>query len=59
LHVNTNLVYLQINAFRTLRQDMPENPQALMYNNVRPVQLLNQRTVRTNINFVSAQNTTP
>ncbi|XP_076070911.1 carbonic anhydrase-related protein 10-like [Mytilus galloprovincialis] len=42
----------QIYALRTLRQDLPENPQALMFNNYRPTQTLNQRTVRTNINFV-------
>ncbi|XP_062607524.1 carbonic anhydrase-related protein 10-like, partial [Saccostrea cucullata] len=40
----------QLNALRTLRRDTPENPQAFMFDNVRPVQPLHRRTVRTNIN---------
>ncbi|XP_061164247.1 carbonic anhydrase-related protein 10-like [Saccostrea echinata] len=40
----------QLNALRTLRRDTPENPQAFMFDNVRPVQSLHRRTVRTNIN---------
>lgn len=40
-------------SFRLLRISGPENPQALMADNVRPTKPLNRRTVRTNINFVS------
>ncbi|XP_056012692.1 carbonic anhydrase-related protein 10-like [Ostrea edulis] len=39
----------QLNALRTLRRDTPENPQAFMFDNIRPTQSLHRRTVRTNI----------
>nr|XP_022327820.1 carbonic anhydrase-related protein 10-like [Crassostrea virginica] len=40
----------QLHALRTLRRDSPRNPQAFMFGNVRPIQPLHRRTVRTNIN---------
>lgn len=40
----------QLNALRTLRMDTPDHPQLFMFDNVRPIQPLHRRTVRTNIN---------
>ncbi|XP_076446335.1 carbonic anhydrase-related protein 10-like [Babylonia areolata] len=41
----------QLSTLRNLRQDTRFNPVMLMGGNIRPVQPLNQRTIRTNINF--------
>ncbi|XP_046339950.1 carbonic anhydrase-related protein 10-like isoform X1 [Haliotis rufescens] len=42
----------QIEALRVLNQATRDNPRMLMAGNIRPDMPLNQRTVRTNINFV-------
>ncbi|ESO88490.1 hypothetical protein LOTGIDRAFT_125950, partial [Lottia gigantea] len=44
----------QIKEMRKLNQASRNNPQMLMAGNIRPRQPINQRTVRTNINFVSS-----
>ncbi|CAG5134328.1 unnamed protein product, partial [Candidula unifasciata] len=41
----------QLAGLRRLKQDTIYNPVLLMAGNIRPLQALNQRTVRTNINF--------
>ncbi|KAK7476937.1 hypothetical protein BaRGS_00031796, partial [Batillaria attramentaria] len=41
----------QLAGLRFLRQNTRYNPVGLMAGNIRPVQPLNQRTIRTNINF--------
>ncbi|XP_059144821.1 carbonic anhydrase-related protein 10-like [Physella acuta] len=41
----------QITGLRRLKQDTIYNPVTLMAGNIRPLQPLNQRTVRTNINY--------
>ncbi|KAK3738479.1 hypothetical protein RRG08_034769 [Elysia crispata] len=41
----------QIAGLRRLKQDTKSNPVLLMAGNIRPVQPLNQRTIRTNINL--------
>ncbi|KAL8569321.1 hypothetical protein ACOMHN_024269 [Nucella lapillus] len=43
----------QLSSLRNVRQDTRFNPVMLMGGNIRPVQPLHQRAVRTNINFVS------
>lgn len=43
----------QLAALQVLRQDTRNNPVMLMGGNIRPQQQLHQRTIRTNINFVS------
>ncbi|GFR92864.1 carbonic anhydrase-related protein [Elysia marginata] len=42
---------VQIAGLRRLKQDTKSNPVLLMAGNIRPVQPLNQRTIRTNINL--------
>lgn len=49
----TNNSVTQLAALQVLRQDTRNNPVMLMGGNIRPQQQLHQRTIRTNINFVS------